>query len=99
MPDAAARPDGRTTVVVIPRDRRPELLRTLRTLRDLPERPAVIVTDNGSRDGTAEAVRGEPAAGAALRGFLARLPAALRHRTPLPDRVEQAARLLDGRNP
>jgi GT2 family glycosyltransferase len=51
-----ARPDGRTTVVVITRDRRPELLRTLRTLRDLPERPRVIVTDNGSTDGTADAV-------------------------------------------
>ncbi|MFJ9037769.1 glycosyltransferase family 2 protein [Streptomyces sp. NPDC102406] len=49
-------PDPRTTVVVITRDRRPELLRTLRTLRELPERPPVIVTDNGSRDGTPEAV-------------------------------------------
>ncbi|MGW0187685.1 glycosyltransferase family 2 protein, partial [Streptomyces sp. NPDC003362] len=49
-------PDDRTTVVVITRDRRPELLRTLRTLRDLPERPPVIVTDNGSADGTADAV-------------------------------------------
>ncbi|WP_236041958.1 glycosyltransferase family 2 protein [Streptomyces sp. Y2F8-2] len=49
-------PDPRTTVVVITRDRRPELLRTLRTLRDLPERPRVVVTDNGSTDGTADAV-------------------------------------------
>lgn len=48
--------DPRTTVVVITRDRRPELLRTLRTLRDLPERPRIVVTDNGSGDGTAEAV-------------------------------------------
>jgi GT2 family glycosyltransferase len=48
--------DCRTTVVVITRDRRPELLRTLRTLRALPEKPRVIVTDNASRDGTAEAV-------------------------------------------
>jgi hypothetical protein len=47
----------------------------------------------------AAAVRGEPAAGAALRGALARLPGALRHRAPLPDRVEQAARLLEGRQP
>ncbi|WP_409473707.1 glycosyltransferase family 2 protein [Streptomyces sp. HC307] len=49
-------PDPRTTVVVITRDRRAELLRTLRILRELPERPGVVVTDNGSRDGTAEAV-------------------------------------------
>ncbi|MBT2396699.1 glycosyltransferase [Streptomyces sp. ISL-100] len=48
--------DGRTTVVVITKDRRAELLRTLRILRELPERPPVIVTDNGSGDGTAEAV-------------------------------------------
>ncbi|MFK4070192.1 glycosyltransferase family 2 protein [Streptomyces sp. NPDC029674] len=51
-----AGPDPRTTVVVITKDRRRELLRTLRTLRDLPERPHVIVTDNASSDGTAEAV-------------------------------------------
>jgi GT2 family glycosyltransferase len=49
--------DERTTVVVITHNRRAELLRTLRLLRELPERPAVTVTDNGSRDGTAEAVR------------------------------------------
>ncbi|MEU6393212.1 glycosyltransferase [Streptomyces sp. NPDC046939] len=52
----AAGPDPRTAVVVITQDRRPELLRTLRILRDLPERPHVVVTDNGSRDGTAQAV-------------------------------------------
>ncbi|MFF4019680.1 glycosyltransferase family 2 protein [Streptomyces sp. NPDC001843] len=49
--------DDRTTVVVITHNRRAELLRTLRLLRELPERPAVTVTDNGSCDGTAEAVR------------------------------------------
>ncbi|WP_069169951.1 glycosyltransferase family 2 protein [Streptomyces griseus] len=48
--------DTRTTVVVITRDRRPELLRTLGLLRALPEQPRVIVTDNDSADGTAEAV-------------------------------------------
>jgi GT2 family glycosyltransferase len=46
----------------------------------------------------ADAARGEQEAAAALRGALARLPAALRHRVPLPDRVERAARLLDGRH-
>ncbi|MFF2200302.1 glycosyltransferase family 2 protein [Streptomyces sp. NPDC058145] len=49
-------PDGRTTVVLITHDRRDELLRTLTRLRRLPERPRVIVTDNASADGTAEAV-------------------------------------------
>ncbi|MEU1127429.1 glycosyltransferase [Streptomyces sp. NPDC005899] len=48
--------DTRTTVVVITRNRRPELLRTLGLLRTLPEQPHVIVTDNDSDDGTAEAV-------------------------------------------
>ncbi|MET9503413.1 glycosyltransferase [Streptomyces sp. NPDC006622] len=49
--------DDRTTVVVITHNRRDELLRTLARLRELPERPLVIVTDNASVDGTAEAVR------------------------------------------
>ncbi|MEV7200393.1 glycosyltransferase family 2 protein [Streptomyces griseoluteus] len=52
-----AGPDTRTTVVVITRNRRDELLRTLGELAKLPEAPEVIVTDNGSADGTAEAVR------------------------------------------
>ncbi|MCW2886924.1 MAG: glycosyl transferase family 2 [Streptosporangiaceae bacterium] len=45
------------TVVIATRDRRVELLRTLGHLRDLPERPEIIVVDNASSDGTAEAVR------------------------------------------
>ncbi len=44
------------TVVVITHDRRRELLRTLDRLAALPERPPVLVTDNGSGDGTAAAV-------------------------------------------
>lgn len=48
--------DTRTTVVVITHNRCPELLRTLDRLAELPERPEVIVTDNGSTDGTATAV-------------------------------------------
>ncbi|MFH9613534.1 glycosyltransferase family 2 protein [Streptomyces pratensis] len=48
--------DPRVTVVVITHNRRPELLRTLHALRTLPEEPRVIVTDNASDDGTAEAV-------------------------------------------
>lgn len=47
--------DPRTTVVVITHNRRRELLRTLDRLAELPERPQVIVTDNGSTDGTADA--------------------------------------------
>jgi GT2 family glycosyltransferase len=48
---------GRISVVVITRDRAPELLRSLERLDALPERPEVVVVDNGSRDGTAERVR------------------------------------------
>jgi GT2 family glycosyltransferase len=48
--------DDRTTVVVITHNRRDELLHTLDRLAELPERPPVIVTDNGSTDGTADAV-------------------------------------------
>lgn len=47
----------RTTVVVITRDRREQVLRTLDRLEALPERPPVILVDNASRDGTATAVR------------------------------------------
>jgi GT2 family glycosyltransferase len=46
----------RFTVVVITRDRRPELLRSLGLMTELPERPPVIVVDNGSTDGSADAV-------------------------------------------
>lgn len=38
------------------RNRRDELLGTLGRLRELPERPPVVVVDNGSSDGTAAAV-------------------------------------------
>ncbi len=48
--------DPRVTVVVITRNRRTELGRTLDKLAALPEHPAVIVVDNGSDDGTAAAV-------------------------------------------
>jgi GT2 family glycosyltransferase len=54
----------RVGVVVITRDRRESLLRTLDRLAALPERPPVVVVDNGSADGTAQAVRARhPAVG------------------------------------
>lgn len=45
------------SVVIATRDRRSELAASLEHLRSLPEDPAVIVVDNGSRDGTAGFVR------------------------------------------
>jgi glycosyltransferase involved in cell wall biosynthesis len=47
------------TVVIATRDRAGELGRTLSLLAELAERPAVIVVDNASRDGTADLVRRE----------------------------------------
>ncbi|MFR9721872.1 glycosyltransferase family 2 protein [Streptomyces sp. MS19] len=44
------------SVVIATRDRRDELLRTLERLTALPDRPPVVVVDNGSRDGTPAAV-------------------------------------------
>lgn len=49
--------DGRVSVVVVTRNRLPELLTTLRQLRSLPERPEVVVVDNASTDGTPDAAR------------------------------------------
>lgn len=49
--------DPRTGVVIITLDRRDEALACLNRLARLPERPRVVLVDNGSRDGTAEAVR------------------------------------------
>lgn len=46
----------RVGVVVITRDRRRELLRTLRRLEALPESPPIVVVDNASTDGTSRAV-------------------------------------------
>ncbi len=58
-PPDSATADRRVTVVVITHNRREELARTLDRLAALPERPAVIVVDNASQDGTAAFVRRE----------------------------------------
>jgi GT2 family glycosyltransferase len=47
----------RVGIVIATRDRRDCLLRTLEHLLALPERVPVVVVDNGSADGTPEAVR------------------------------------------
>ncbi|HEX2032029.1 MAG TPA: glycosyltransferase [Actinomycetota bacterium] len=49
--------DARTAVVIITRDRQGSLLGTLERLATMPERPPVVVVDNGSGDGTVAAVR------------------------------------------
>jgi GT2 family glycosyltransferase len=48
--------DDRFTVVVMTHNRRRELLATLGRMTALPERPKIIVADNGSTDGSADAV-------------------------------------------
>ena len=50
-------PDPRVAVVVATHNRLRTLLRTLEHLGELPERPHVVVVDNASGDGTAQAVR------------------------------------------
>jgi len=47
----------RLSIVVLTHNRRAELMRTLHGLARLPGRHPIIVVDNGSADGTAEAVR------------------------------------------
>lgn len=48
---------ARVGVAIATRNRREQLLATLAHLRALPERPPILVADNASSDGTAEAVR------------------------------------------
>ena len=50
-------PSPPVTVVLATMDRRDTVLTTLDHLAALPERPPVVLVDNGSTDGTADAVR------------------------------------------
>jgi GT2 family glycosyltransferase len=47
---------GRVSVVIATRDRKDGVLATVRRLVALPDRPAVVVVDNASSDGTADEV-------------------------------------------
>jgi len=47
------------TVVIITRNRRDELLRTLQHMTTLPEKPPIVLVDNASADGTSRAVATE----------------------------------------
>jgi GT2 family glycosyltransferase len=51
---------SRTTVVIATRERRQRLLSTLDRLADLPQRPPIVVVDNGSCDGAPLAARRHP---------------------------------------
>ncbi|WP_063619573.1 glycosyltransferase family 2 protein [Paraburkholderia mimosarum] len=46
--------NARISVVVLTRNRREEVMRTVASLLRLPERPTIVVVDNGSTDGTAQ---------------------------------------------
>ncbi|WP_051827962.1 glycosyltransferase family 2 protein [Streptomyces bicolor] len=110
-PVRADGPDGRVTVAVITRDRPASVLRTLDALAALPERPRVIVVDNGSDDATCAAMRRHAAAVRLLRpdentGALGRNLAVRHADTPYvafsdddswwtPGALRQAADLLD----
>lgn len=57
MAAQASADDSRVAVVMITHNRRSEALRSLGHLVALPERPIIVVVDNASTDGTAEAIR------------------------------------------
>jgi len=49
-------PDSRIGVVIVTRDRCSDLMGALEHLSGLPEQPRIVVVDNASSDGTADAV-------------------------------------------
>src|SRR3954453_693586 len=53
----AADADPRVAAVMITYNRCAEVLRSLEHLTRLPEQPRIVLVDNGSTDGTADAVR------------------------------------------
>jgi GT2 family glycosyltransferase len=57
VPRTRLAPRNVVGLAVVTRDRRDVLMTTLDRLRALPQRPPIAVVDNGSRDGTAAAVR------------------------------------------
>src|SRR5690606_19784064 len=85
---SAGRPAARVGVAIATRGRRERLLATLPRLLALPERPPVVVADNGSADGSAAAVRAAFGGRAAVlapgrsRGGAARAVAARARATP-----------------
>jgi GT2 family glycosyltransferase len=55
--EAGAGPNQRISVVMMTRNRCEQTLTTVAQLLDLPDLPPIILVDNGSSDGTADAVR------------------------------------------
>ncbi|RKT89116.1 Glycosyltransferase, GT2 family [Saccharopolyspora antimicrobica] len=49
--------DHRVSVVIVTHNRCAEVLRTLTHMTGLPEKPPIVVVDNGSNDGTSERIR------------------------------------------
>jgi GT2 family glycosyltransferase len=74
-------------VAIATRDRRALLLDTLGCLRALPERPPVVVADDGSRDGTAAAVRARAAADPGVAVVALERPAGAAARTAAIERL------------
>jgi GT2 family glycosyltransferase len=54
---SSAETRGKVSIVVLTFNRRDEVLRTLAKLVALPERPPIVVVDNGSCDGTVDAIK------------------------------------------